>query len=288
MTLNHEGSDLILEMQNITDGPPAMTRKHAGTDVILEMQNVHKRRGTNEVLQGVNLVAHRGEVVCVVGPSGHGKTTLARCANLLELPDRGELSLCDQRFSFPLGSRREEKHFLRQVAPQLRAQVGTVFQDFNLWSHRTALENVMEAPLHVLHRPRNEVEADARSLLEQMGVSSEADKYPAYLSGGQQQRVAIARALAVKPALLIFDEATSSLDPERVVEVLEVMRGLARTGYTMLVITHEMGFARDIADWVVFLEGGVVALEGPPAHMFGRGANERFLRFVTSLHGQHD
>jgi polar amino acid transport system ATP-binding protein len=246
-------------------------------EAMLRLDGVHKRFGELEVLRGIDLEVARGEVVCVLGPSGSGKSTLLRCINLLEPPERGEIFLegrdiCKGPDS-PSGEAGWRIDFVRQ-------RVGIVFQQFNLFPHRTALENVTMAPERVLGRPRAEARAKGSELLERVGLGDKLDEYPERLSGGQQQRVAIARALAMDPHVMLFDEVTSALDPELVKEVLDVIRELAEEGMTMVVVTHEMGFARDVGDRVVFLDEGVIVEQGAPAQVLDEPREERTKRFL--------
>ena len=240
-------------------------------DTMLALQSVHKRFGELEVLKGIDLEVSRGDVVCVIGPSGSGKSTLLRCINLLEPPDGGEILL-------------EGKELSGAVAAgdldYVRRRVGIVFQQFNLFPHKTALENVALAQEKVLERKRPEARRKSEDLLARVGLGDKLHEYPERLSGGQQQRVAIARALAMDPHVMLFDEVTSALDPELVKEVLDVMRELADEGMTMVVVTHEMGFARDVADRVVFMDEGVVVEEGPPAEVLDNPREERTKRFL--------
>ncbi|MFM6849198.1 MAG: amino acid ABC transporter ATP-binding protein [Terrabacter sp.] len=236
----------------------------------------------NEVLKGIDLDVHRGEVVCLLGPSGSGKTTFLRCINQLEAIDGGRIWVDGDLVGF-----REEGGHLhhltdKQVATQ-RREIGMVFQRFNLFPHMTALENVIEAPVQVKGVGKKEARARALELLEQVGLADKPKAYPAQLSGGQQQRVAIARALAMDPKLMLFDEPTSALDPELVGEVLRVMRELAQQGMTMIVVTHEMGFARDVADHVVFMDGGVVVEEGRPKDVIRNPRHERTKAFLARM-----
>jgi ABC-type polar amino acid transport system ATPase subunit len=249
---------------------------------MVEIEGLHKHFGTLHVLNGIDLSVATGEVVCIIGPSGSGKSTLLRCINHLEVPERGRI-----RIDGVLAYRDEVKggfraHRNRAVAA-VRTQVGMVFQHFNLFPHLTAIGNVMEAPLHVLRRPRAEVRQRAMELLAQVGLGDKADAYPEELSGGQQQRAAIARALAMDPKAMLFDEATSALDPELVTEVLGVMRDLARRGMTMLVVTHEMNFARQVAARVVFMDHGRIIEEGSPAQIFGQPTEPRTRNFLRSV-----
>jgi polar amino acid transport system ATP-binding protein len=241
---------------------------------MIEITNVHKSFGAVPVLKGISLNVRQGEVVCLIGASGSGKSTLLRCINALESYDEGEIRL--------LGERVEQR--ARNIN-QLRTQVGMVFQRFNLFPHRTALENVMEGPVHVKRLARADAQREASELLNKVGLGHKLHAYPHQLSGGQQQRVAIARSLAMKPKAILFDEPTSALDPELVGEVLGVMRTLAREGMTMLVVTHEMGFAREVADRVCFLHGGLIIEEGTAQQVLGspREARTReFLRHVLT------
>jgi polar amino acid transport system ATP-binding protein len=241
---------------------------------MIEITNVHKSFGTVPVLKGISLNVRQGEVVCLIGASGSGKSTLLRCINALESYDEGEIRL--------LGERVEQR--ARNIN-HLRTQVGMVFQRFNLFPHRTALENVMEGPVHVKRLARAEAQREASELLVKVGLGHKLHAYPHQLSGGQQQRVAIARSLAMKPKAILFDEPTSALDPELVGEVLGVMRTLAREGMTMLVVTHEMGFAREVADRVCFLHAGLIIEEGTAQQVLGspREARTReFLRHVLT------
>jgi ABC-type polar amino acid transport system ATPase subunit len=249
---------------------------------MIEAEDLHKSFGRIEVLKGVSLSVDRGEVICVIGPSGSGKSTLLRCLNWLEVPERGTI-----RIDGEVAYREEADGRRRLQAPRriaaIRATVGMVFQAFNLFPHLTALENIMEAPVHVLRRPRHEAREAAKALLAQVGLADRADHYPEELSGGQQQRVAIARALAMSPKAMLFDEVTSALDPELVGEVLGVMRDLATRGMTMVIVTHEMNFARQVCDRVLFMEGGVIAEEGPPREMFIRPREVRTRTFLKEI-----
>jgi polar amino acid transport system ATP-binding protein len=240
---------------------------------MIALEEVHKSFGESEVLRGVTMNVARGEVVCLIGSSGSGKSTLLRCINGLESYDRGTVVIEGRRVD-------RRSPAIRQI----RAEVGMVFQRFNLFPHRTALENVMEGPLYVKKEPPRAVEERARQLLARVGLAGREGAYPAELSGGQQQRVAIARALAMEPKAILFDEPTSALDPELVGEVLSVMRTLASEGMTMLIVTHEMGFAREVADRVLFLDRGAILEEGPAAEVLASPREERtrdFLRRVS-------
>jgi polar amino acid transport system ATP-binding protein len=238
----------------------------------IRAEAVHKRFGDQEVLRGVDLDVAPGEVVCVIGPSGSGKSTLLRCLNLLERPTAGRVFLGDDELTAPGVS-----------VDALRRRVGMVFQQFNLFPHRTVLDNVALGPMTVLGRPKEEARADALALLRQVGMADKAAEHPARLSGGQQQRVAIARALAMTPEAMLFDEVTSALDPELVKDVLGVMRELAEAGMTMVVVTHEMGFAREVGDRVVFMDDGVIVEQGPPGQVLTAPEAERTRRFLSRV-----
>jgi polar amino acid transport system ATP-binding protein len=249
---------------------------------MVHAENVIKRFGNLTVLNGVDLSVKRGQVVVVIGPSGSGKTTLLRCINHLEKIDGGRIYIDGQLVGYREVNGRVVEDTEAAIA-RMRSQVGFVFQRFNLFPHMTALENVIEAPIHVLHQPRTEVAERAMGLLEKVGLIEKAQVYPHKLSGGQQQRVAIARALAMNPKLMLFDEATSALDPELVGEVLKVMDQLAEEGMTMVVVTHEMGFAREAADHVIFMDKGVIVEQGLPEQIFDHAENERTRGFLGML-----
>ncbi|TKR54055.1 amino acid ABC transporter ATP-binding protein [Allopusillimonas ginsengisoli] len=239
---------------------------------MIKMEDVHKSFGTNEVLKGINTEINEGEVVCVIGPSGSGKSTILRCINGLEHYQKGRITIN--------GELVDSKS--KQIA-KLRSQIAMVFQRFNLFPHRTALENVMEGPIYVKGEPKTEARLHALELLDQIGLSDKADAYPAQLSGGQQQRVAIARALAMRPEAILFDEPTSALDPELVGDVLKVMVRLARGGMTMVVVTHEMEFAREVADRILFFDQGVIVEQGPPSHVLNKPQNPRTQDFLKRV-----
>ncbi len=248
----------------------------------LVAENIRKSFGDLEVLRGVSVTARRGDVISILGSSGSGKSTFLRCINFLETPDSGRIVLEGEEVRVRTDARgRLAGADPKQIA-RLRSRLGFVFQQFNLWSHMTVLQNVMEGPVQVLRRDPAEARDEAMAVLEKVGIAQKADAYPAQLSGGQQQRVAIARALAMRPSALLFDEPTSSLDPELVGEVLRVMRELAEEGRTMLVVTHEMGFAREVSSRVVFLHKGVVEEEGPPRDVFETPKSERCRAFLAS------
>jgi octopine/nopaline transport system ATP-binding protein len=265
-------------MTAIGPGPVA---KAPTMPAAVRLDRLRKRFGTLEVLKGVSLEARQGEVVSILGSSGSGKSTMLRCINMLEVPDEGEVVVTGETIRLRAtggGGRRPADQ--RQV-DRIRSRIGMVFQSFNLWSHKTVIENLIEVPVHAQRRARAECIAEAETLLAKVGIGDKRDHYPAHLSGGQQQRAAIARALAMRPALMLFDEPTSALDPELVGEVLRVMRQLAQEGRTMLVVTHEMGFARDVSNRVVFLHQGVIEEQGTPDEVFGGSRSERFRRFIA-------
>lgn len=249
---------------------------------MVDVQRVHKSFGTVEVLRGVDLRVRAGEVTVILGPSGSGKSTLLRTINHLEKVNRGRISVAGELIGYR--SSRGKLHELKEkeVLKQ-RTHIGFVFQNFNLFPHLTVLANLVEAPLSALRRPRKEAEETARRLLERVGLADRADAYPLQLSGGQQQRVAIARALALEPKVLLFDEPTSALDPELVGEVLDVIKDLARAGTTMIVVTHEIGFAREVADTVVFMDDGVVVEQGPPAAVLDDPRHARTRTFLSKV-----
>ncbi len=250
--------------------------------VVMHAEDVHKRFGRLEVLKGVDMVVRRGETICVIGPSGSGKTTFIRCINHLEKIDGGRIEVNGQLIGYRERNGKLVEDSERSIAKQ-RAQVGMVFQRFNLFPHKTVLENVIEAPVHVLGISPEQAVAEAEGLLARVGLAEKRDTYPGKLSGGQQQRVAIARALAMKPALILFDEPTSALDPEVTGEVLSVMEEIASIGMTMIVVTHEMGFARHAADRVVMMDDGVILEEGPPEHFFDSPTHERTKSFLSKI-----
>ena len=244
-------------------------------------ESIHKSFGDLHVLKGVDMRADEGDVISILGASGSGKSTFLRCLNFLDPPDSGRIVLGGEEVVV-----RENRGGQRRADPaqiqRLRQQLGMVFQSFNLWAHMSVLQNVMEGPLQVLKRPADDVHAEAMEILDKVGIAEKHAAYPSQLSGGQQQRVAIARALAMQPKVLLFDEPTSSLDPELVGEVLRVMRDLADEGRTMIVVTHEMGFAREVSSRTVFLHKGLVEEEGPPAQVFGNPQSERCRAFLAS------
>jgi polar amino acid transport system ATP-binding protein len=251
-------------------------------DVVVDAVDVHKWFGRLHVLKGVSLTVRRQEVVVMIGPSGSGKTTFIRCINHLEKIQSGRIFVNGHLIGYRevRGKLVEDKE--SNIAKQ-RQEIGMVFQRFNLFPHKTALQNVTEAPIQVRKVPETEAMETGRALLARVGLSAKADAYPAQLSGGQQQRVAIARALAMKPALMLFDEPTSALDPEMIGEVLEVMKELAREGMTMIVVSHEMGFAREVADRVVMMDDGLIIEEGTPEHFFTDPQHERTRAFLSKI-----
>ncbi|MBR8332371.1 ATP-binding cassette domain-containing protein [Burkholderia ambifaria] len=252
--------------------------------VALSVKNIHKSFGDHHVLKGISLDAHEGDVISILGASGSGKSTFLRCLNLLETPDDGSVALAGEELKMKRARDGKLQPGDRRQVDRIRSQLGMVFQNFNLWSHMTVLENLVEGPLRVLKRSRAEAVEEAEALLARVGLADKRGYYPAHLSGGQQQRVAIARALAMHPKVMLFDEPTSALDPELVGEVLRVMRSLAEEGRTMLVVTHEMGFARHVSNRVMFLHQGEVDSDGPPDALFGGQCSERFRQFVSSHH----
>ncbi len=249
---------------------------------MVRAEGVHKRFGRLEVLKGIDLEVKRGQVMCILGPSGSGKSTLLRCINHLEKINAGRLSVDGELVGYREANGKLYELHEREVARK-RAEIGMVFQHFNLFPHMTALENVALAPIRVKGVPRSDARNRGQQLLQRVGLGDKLTTYPVALSGGQQQRVAIARALAMEPKLMLFDEPTSALDPELVGDVLDAMRQLARDGMTMIVVTHEMGFAREVADEVVFMDEGVVVESGPPAAVLGAPREERTRAFLSKV-----
>ncbi|MEU2459804.1 amino acid ABC transporter ATP-binding protein [Streptomyces sp. NPDC012473] len=249
---------------------------------MVEIRSVHKSFGAVEVLRGIDLSVRAGEVTVVLGPSGSGKSTLLRTINHLEKVDQGWISVDGTLVGYRRSGNRLYELREREVLRQ-RTRIGFVFQNFNLFPHLTVLENIIEAPVAALGRPRKDAVASAERLLARVGLADKAGSYPKQLSGGQQQRVAIARALALEPKLLLFDEPTSALDPELVGEVLDVIKDLAHAGTTMIVVTHEIGFAREVADTVVFMDEGRIVEQGPPADVLDRPAQERTRAFLSKV-----
>jgi octopine/nopaline transport system ATP-binding protein len=253
--------------------------------VALEVKGIHKRFGHLEVLRGVSLTAHEGDVISIIGSSGSGKSTLLRCINFLEVPDAGEVFLKGELIRTKKRRDGTAAAADRKQIDRLRATLGMVFQSFNLWSHMTVLENVVEAPIHVQKRPKKEVIAEAEELLSKVGISEKRDHYPSHLSGGQQQRAAIARALACHPQVMLFDEPTSALDPELIGEVLQVIHKLAKEGRTMIIVTHEIAFAHNVSSHVVFLNSGTIEEEGPPEKVLVNPDSERCRAFLAREFG---
>lgn len=256
----------------------------AAQDTVISIRGLRKAFGSLEVLKNISLDVQRGTVVALIGPSGSGKSTLMRCINLLTVPDGGEIRVGEQSLQF-------NGHTSRLPSDKLlagfRARTGMVFQHFNLFPHMTVLQNVMEGPVTVLKKSKAEAEATARALLDKVGLSARCDMLPDKLSGGQKQRVAIARALAMEPSVMLFDEATSALDPELVAEVLGVIQSLAKEGMTMVLVTHEIAFAREVADQVVFMRDGVVVESGPPAQVIDQPQQEATRAFLGRMVGHH-
>jgi octopine/nopaline transport system ATP-binding protein len=247
----------------------------------IEVRGLRKSFGPVEVLKGIDLTAHEGEVISILGASGSGKSTMLRCINMLETPDGGEIVVAGEKVAMKPAAHGKSRVADRGQVQRIRSELGMVFQSFNLWSHKTVIENIVEAPIHVQKRSRAEAIEEAEALLAKVGIAEKRNHYPSHLSGGQQQRAAIARALAMRPKVMLFDEPTSALDPELVGEVLRVMRALAEEGRTMLVVTHEMGFARDVSSRVVFLHQGAIEEQGTPQDMFANPASERFRKFIS-------
>ncbi|KXI24248.1 ABC transporter ATP-binding protein [Photobacterium sanguinicancri] len=252
--------------------------------VALEVKELHKSFGQNEVLKGISLTANGGDVVSIIGSSGSGKSTFLRCINLLETPTQGEIWVNGEQIKMSTNRRGEFLPTDEKQVQRIRSRLAMVFQGFNLWSHMTVLGNVIEAPIHVLGVPKAEAIEKGEALLKKVGLYERRNYYPGHLSGGQQQRAAIARALAVDPEVMLFDEPTSALDPELVGEVLGVMQDLAQEGRTMLVVTHEMAFARDVSNQVMFLHQGLVEEQGHPEKLFTNPESERLKQFISSIY----
>ena len=253
------------------------------TTPALVVEDLHKKFGALEVLKGISLSARDGDVIAMIGSSGSGKSTFLRCINLLETPDSGRVYVAGELIKMRTAKAGHALPADNKQVDRIRAELAMVFQSFNLWSHMTVLENVIEAPIHVLKLPRAEAIARAEALLAKVGIAEKRGYYPSHLSGGQQQRAAIARALAMQPKVMLFDEPTSALDPELVGEVLRVMRQLAVEGTTMIVVTHEMSFAREVASHVVFLHQGKIEEEGAPADVFGNPRSDRCRQFLSGM-----
>jgi ABC-type histidine transport system ATPase subunit len=254
----------------------------AESALALVAEDIHKSFGALKVLKGISMTARDGDVISIIGSSGSGKSTFLRCINFLETPDQGRIVVGGEEVRVKNDRNGRSVGADQAQIDHLRTRLGMVFQSFNLWSHMTVLQNVMEGPMHVLKWAKAEVNDKAMALLENVGIAEKYDAYPSELSGGQQQRVAIARALCMDPQVLLFDEPTSALDPELVGEVLKVMRDLAEEGRTMIVVTHEMGFAREVSDETIFLHDGRIEEKAPPAELFGNPKSERCRQFLAS------
>lgn len=263
--------------------PPSDNQLHRSPAEALIVENIHKKFDDLEVLRGVSLEAHEGDVLSIIGASGSGKSTFLRCINLLEQPSQGELRISGEQVEFTTKRGQRVPADMKQVE-RLRSKLGMVFQSFNLWSHMNVMQNVMEVPVQVLGVSKAEAQERAEHYLNRVGLWEKRDSYPAYLSGGQQQRAAIARALAIQPRVMLFDEPTSALDPELVGEVLKVIQDLANEGRTMILVTHEMKFARDVSTQVIFLHEGRVEEQGTPHQVFYEPKSERCRAFVSSIH----
>ncbi len=256
-----------------------MAEKTAAAAEAIRVQDLHKSFGPHEVLKGVSLTAHEGDVIAIIGGSGSGKSTMLRCINFLETPTSGRISIAGEAVTMRADGMASDRRQLERI----RQSLGMVFQNFNLWTHKTVLENLIEVPIHVMKCPKDEAVARARKLLARVGLAEKEGAYPAFMSGGQQQRAAIARALCMEPKAMLFDEPTSALDPELVGEVLAVIRALAAEGRTMILVTHEMKFAREVASHVIYLHNGVIEEEGPPEALFGAPKSERLRQFLKSV-----
>lgn len=249
---------------------------------MVEAQNLKKSFGQTQVLRDISFTAQEGEVLTLIGASGSGKSTLLRCMNLLETPSDGQIRVGQEQIRFRKNGQEQTLVADQRQVDRLRRQVGMVFQSFNLWAHLTVLQNIVEAPIHVLKESRSDAIAHAEALLKKVGLLEKKDCYPSFLSGGQQQRVAIARALAMRPKVMLFDEPTSALDPEMVGDVLRVIQELAEEGRTMILVTHEMKFAREVSSKVIFLHQGLIEETGPPAQIFGAPHSARCRQFVQN------
>ena len=259
-------------------------RQAADRSIAVQVHDLHKTFGSLEVLKGVSLVAREGDVVSMIGASGSGKSTFLRCINFLEMPTQGTIEVTGEQVALSRGKDGNLHPSNRRQLELIRTRLGMVFQSFNLWQHMTVLQNVIEAPVHVLGLPKAEAVDRAERLLHKVGLYEKRDQYPAFLSGGQQQRAAIARALCMEPKVMLFDEPTSALDPELVGEVLKVIRDLADEGRTMILVTHEMKFARDVSSEVIYLHKGIIEEQGPPSQVFGSPRSERCRQFVSAIH----
>jgi len=258
---------------------PHLDNSRAIAPIAIKVSGLRKSFGSHEVLKGVSMTARQGDVVAIIGGSGSGKSTLLRCINFLETPSGGVIEVAGQAIAMKADGSPKDKKQLEQA----RQSLGMVFQNFNLWTHMTVLENLIEVPVHVLKTPKAEAITRARALLARVGLAEKESAYPAFLSGGQQQRAAIARALCMNPKAMLFDEPTSALDPELVGEVLQVIKGLADEGRTMILVTHEMRFAREVASHVIYLHNGVIEEEGPPEALFGAPKSDRLKQFLKTV-----
>ena len=250
---------------------------------VIEVRDLHKSFGPLEVLKGVSLDANQGEVIAIIGGSGSGKSTMLRCINMLETPTSGSITVLGESIALKSDGKGGLRPANQDQIRRIRTRLAMVFQSFNLWQHMTLLENVIEVPIHVLGRPKGESVELAHSLLRRVGLYEKQDTYPIFLSGGQQQRAAIARALAIQPEVMLFDEPTSALDPELIGEVLAVIGDLAKEGRTMLLVTHEMKFAQEVADRIIYLHDGIIEEEGDPQAIFGAPQSEHLKRFISAL-----
>ena len=258
---------------------PNLESSGATAPIAIKISGLRKSFGEHEVLKGVSMTARQGDVVAIIGGSGSGKSTLLRCINFLETPSGGSIEVGGEPIDMKADGSAKDKKQLEKA----RQSLGMVFQNFNLWTHMTVLENLIEVPVHVLKTPKAEAIARARALLARVGLEEKEAAYPAFLSGGQQQRAAIARALCMNPKAMLFDEPTSALDPELVGEVLQVLKGLADEGRTMILVTHEMRFAREVASHVIYLHNGVIEEEGPPEDLFGAPKSDRLKQFLKTV-----
>ncbi len=258
---------------------PNLEHSRATAPIAIKVSGLRKSFGSHEVLKGVSMTARQGDVVAIIGGSGSGKSTLLRCINFLETPSGGTIEVAGQPIAMKDDGTAKDKKQLEQA----RQSLGMVFQNFNLWTHMTVLENLIEVPVHVLKTPKAEAITRARALLARVGLAEKETAYPAFLSGGQQQRAAIARALCMNPKAMLFDEPTSALDPELVGEVLQVIKALADEGRTMILVTHEMRFAREVASHVIYLHNGVIEEEGPPEELFGAPKSDRLKQFLKTV-----
>lgn len=269
------------------NGPPLKDQQSLANSTnmpkAIEINDLHKSFDSVEVLRGISLDAHQGEVIAIIGGSGSGKSTMLRCINMLETPTSGTIKVHGELIEMKSDGKGGQKPANPRQIRRIRTKLAMVFQSFNLWQHMTLLENIIEVPINVLGRPREEATASAISLLKRVGLDEKQGAYPAVLSGGQQQRAAIARALAIEPKVMLFDEPTSALDPELVGEVLSVISDLASEGRTMILVTHEMNFAHDVASRVVFLNNGIVEEEGDPRKIFKAPKSENLKRFISSV-----